>query len=237
MHEIPKSKWELFKSGLKAAWPICLGYIPLGLATGVIGAQAGLSPLEVGLISLLVFAGSGQIIAFSMLGAGAGILSITLTTLVVNLRHFLMSSALSMHLSHQPRRPLSLYAHCITDETFAVNLARFRTGSWDVRQALVVNHTSHLFWIGSNVAGCLAGASIPEGAFGIDYALAAMFIGLLVLQLRGIKYAVTAVLAAILAVVFSIWLPGNLYIVAASALAATLYVIFNYRVKKINGDV
>jgi len=41
---------------MAAAWPICLGYLPIGLAFGVLAQKAGLSPLEIGLMSVLVFA-------------------------------------------------------------------------------------------------------------------------------------------------------------------------------------
>ena len=45
-----------FSRGMGAAWPICLGYLPIGLAFGVLAQKAGLSPLEIGLMSFLVFA-------------------------------------------------------------------------------------------------------------------------------------------------------------------------------------
>ena len=83
---------KIFIDGVGAAWPICIGYIPIGLALGVIAQKAGLSPSEIGVMSLLVFAGSSQFIAVSMLSAGADIAAIILTTFMVNLRHLLMSS-------------------------------------------------------------------------------------------------------------------------------------------------
>ena len=79
--------------GLMAAWPICLGYIPIGLAFGVLAQKAGLSVLEIGSMSIFVFAGSSQFIAVSMLSTGAGAASIIVTTFMVNLRHLLMSLA------------------------------------------------------------------------------------------------------------------------------------------------
>ena len=67
----------IIKDGAIGAWPICLGYIAIGLAFGVIAQKAGLSPVEIGLMSLLVYAGSSQFIAVSMLSAGAGIVPIS----------------------------------------------------------------------------------------------------------------------------------------------------------------
>ncbi len=232
--EPPRNKDEhsaIVRDGAKAAWPICLGYFPIGLAFGVIAGKAGLSPVEIGLMSLLVFAGSAQFIAVSMMTGGAGLIPIVMTTFVVNLRHLLMSSSLSVFLRNLGAWRLALYGYGITDESFAVNLTRFRDEKWDWRRALVVNHLSNAAWVGSTVAGGYAGEFIPHGAFGIDYALIAMFLCLLVFQLRGALYWLIAAVAGGLAVFISILLPGNLYVVVASVLAATIGVLVRRKSK------
>jgi 4-azaleucine resistance transporter AzlC len=217
--------------GLISAWPICLGYLPLGLALGVIAQKAGLHPLEIGFMSLLVFAGSAQFIAVSMLSNGAGALSIIFTTFAVNLRHLLMSSALTLHLGHASKRILSLFAYGVTDESFGVNLSKFRGENWDIKRALVVNHATNIAWVTSTIIGGYAGQLIPAAALGIDYALIAMFIGLLVMQLKRRPYVMTAVIAGALAVILSLALPGYLYIFLASIAAAIAGVALSRRVK------
>ena len=214
-----------FSGGVAAAWPICLGYLPIGLAFGVLAQKAGLSPLQIGLMSLFVFAGSSQFIAVSMLAAGASFLSIVATTFVVNLRHFLMSSALAVFLKNADRKKLSFFAYGVTDESFAVNLAKFRDSQWDLNAALVTNQTANLTWIITTVLGGIGGQFIPAHAFGIDYALIAMFICLLVFQIRGGIYVITAVIAGICAVFLSLLIPGNSYIVIASMGAAAIGVV------------
>ena len=222
----------IVKQGIKAAWPICLGYFPIGLAFGVLAQKAGLTPLEIGLMSLLVFAGSSQFIAVSMLSAGATLLSIVVTTFVVNLRHLLMSSSLSVYLRPVSRTWTALFSYGVTDESFAVNLTRFRNGHWGWRQAIVVNHTANTAWIGSSILGAYSGQFIPAGAFGIDYALIAMFLCLLVFQLRGRLYTVTALIAGALAVALAVFVPGNGYIVLASIFAATVGVVLRRQQKR-----
>ena len=214
--------------GLIAGWPICLGYIPIGLAFGVLAQKAGLGPLEIGLMSLFVFAGSSQFIAVSMISSGGEAVSIIITTFMVNLRHLLMSSSLSVFLGGSKKGPLSLYAYGVTDESFAVNYARFKQGDWDLSRGLIVNHSANMTWIVSTIIGGYSGQFIPEHAFGIDYALVAMFICLLVFQLRGRKYIVTAVIAGVSAVIFSLIIPGNAYIILASIVAATLGALFKH---------
>jgi 4-azaleucine resistance transporter AzlC len=219
-----------------AVWPICLGYVPLGLAFGILAEKAGLRPFEIGLMSLIVFAGSSQFIAVSMLDSGATAVSIVATTLVVNLRHFLMSSALAVYLGRVGRGVLSLFAYGVTDESFALNLARFRDGSWGTRPGLVVNHTANLTWIASTMVGGFSGQFIPAGAFGIDYALTAMFICLLVFQLRGRKYVIAALVAGVVAVALALALPGNSYIVLAAVITATLGIMFNKWLRRVSRD-
>ncbi len=218
-------KVSVFQKGFFEAWPICVGYLPIGLAFGVLAQKAGLTPFEIGLMSLIVYAGSSQFIAVSMLSGGASAGSIIMTTFAVNLRHLLMSSSLSVFLKRASRLKLSLFAYGVTDESFAVNYARFKEGGWNEDSALVVNHLPNLTWIGATILGGYGGQFIPADAFGIDYALVAMFICLLVFQLKAWQYVLAMVLSGSLAVLLSLTVPGNWYIVLASVTAATITVM------------
>jgi 4-azaleucine resistance transporter AzlC len=230
------NKTCILKDGIRAAWPICLGYVPIGLAFGVLAQKAGLSPLAIGLMSVLVFAGSSQFIAVAMLGTGSGIATIVATAFTVNLRHLLMSSAISVYLRGLHKRWLALFAYGITDESFALNLVRFREGNWDWKRALTVNHVTNAVWVASTIIGGLGGAFIPAHAFGIDYALTAMFLCLLVYQLRGRLYVLTGFIAGAAAVALSVLIPGNSYIVAASVIAATAGFLIRRHYPQITGQ-
>lgn len=220
------------KDGFSAVWPICVGYIPLGIALGVLGQKAMLSPLQVIAMSLFVFAGSGQFIAVSMISAGAGSISIIMTVFMINLRHLLMSSSLGVYLKNVSSKKLAILSYGIVDETFAVNIQKLKKGDWGPRRSISVNLFAYSAWALSTFAGCYFGEFIPEGAFGIDYALIAMFICLLVFQLNGSIYFVSAVISGLIAVFLSITLPGNSYIVIASIIAASLGVIIKKRLIK-----
>jgi 4-azaleucine resistance transporter AzlC len=208
--------------GASAAWPICIGYIPIGLALGVLAQKAGIPWWAVAMMSLLVFAGSAQFICVAMIAAGASIPAIIFTTFVVNLRHTLMSSALAIYLTGVSRYFLALFSYGITDESFAINMTRFRSGSWDRFSALATNQIANATWFLATVTGALLGQFVPQGAFGIDYALTGMFICLLVFQLQGRVYILTGLLAAGISVSWYIFIPGDSYIVGASICAATL---------------
>lgn len=219
MNDTSKLIW---RQGAATAWPICLGYFPIGLALGVLAQKAGLPWWAVAMMSVMVFAGSAQFICVAMIAAGATTPAIILTTFVVNLRHVLMSSALAVYLKGVNRKFLALYAYGVTDESFAVNLTRFREGQWDRWRALIVNHVANSVWVLATVCGALAGQFVPRGALGIDYALTGMFICLLVFQLQGGIYIITGLLAAAFSIFWYLLIPGDSYIVVASMSAATI---------------
>ena len=217
----PRPPSSPLREGAIVAWPICLGFFPIGLALGVLGQQAGLPFWAMMMMSILVFAGSSQFICVSMLVAGASLPAIVLTTFMVNLRHALMSSALAVHLPGVNRWFLAFFAYGVTDESFAVNITRFRRGPWNRWAALVVNQLTNLTWIVATTAGTLIGSFIPKGAFGIDYALTAMFLCLLVFQLQNRLMAITGAIAAVVATLWYLLIPGSSYIVGAAITAAT----------------
>jgi len=219
-------------AGLAAAWPICLGYFPIGLSLGVLAQKGGLAPWQMAAMSLLVFAGGSQFIAVAMLGTGASALAIVSTVFMVNLRHLLMSSALAVHFSGVPRRFLALFAYGITDESFAVNMTRFNGGEWDRHSALTLNHAANATWVVSSVIGVYLGQLLPSGAAGVDYALTGMFICLLVFQLRSPIFTVTALIAAVCSLLTYLWLPGNAYVIVASCLAATAGLVLKRILRK-----
>ncbi|HWI41324.1 MAG TPA: AzlC family ABC transporter permease [Verrucomicrobiae bacterium] len=220
---------SVLREGAAAAWPVCLGYMPIGLALGVLGQKAGLEPWQVGAMSVVVFAGSSQFIAVAMIASGAASTAIIGTTFLVNLRHLLMGSALARHLADAKIRFLALFAYGITDESFAVNLGNFREGGWDRRRALVMNHTANAAWVASTVAGALVGEFLPPGVLGISYALTAMFLALLVYQLRERLHVLVALAAGALSVLLHGVLPRNGNVLAATLAAATMGLFLRMR--------
>ena len=87
-----KKEWL---AGMKAIYPVCFGYIPMGLACGVLLQQAGYHWLAVMLMSLIIYGGASQFMIASMTVAGAGLLEMVIMIFFINLRHLLMSSSLA----------------------------------------------------------------------------------------------------------------------------------------------
>jgi len=218
--------WQGFALGSKAALPIVLGYFPLGLAFGVLAREAGLNVWESVTMSFLVFAGAGQYIAISLLKAGVDLAAIIATTFLVNLRMLLMGMALQPKLKGWPKLKLAVIAAEITDETFvmASNHYEEHPPSWPFHLGL--NVTSHLAWIASSGLGAGIGNLIQDPArFGLNFALPAMFIALLVGQVKNKTALLVACSAGLTSLLAKMLVPGNWNIMLATIIGATLGVV------------
>jgi len=217
-------KTEAIKSGFLRSVPVMLGYFPIGFAFGILAVNAGLSILESSLMSLLVYAGSAQLIATSLLASQAGIAALTTTTFLVNLRHLLMSAALAPYLGHLTRRQLAFFSFELTDETFAVHSTDSKKESNPPASRLfTTNIFSHVSWIGSTLLGAWTGSVLNNlEIWGLDYALPAMFIALLMLQLENGRRLFVAIFSLTLST-FLFWrLGSHWHVIISTVLAASL---------------
>jgi 4-azaleucine resistance transporter AzlC len=213
-------------AGIRGAIPIILGYLPIGMAYGVLAARAGLNTYIIVLMSILVFAGSAQLISINMLGMGAGILPIVLMTFLVNLRHLLMSASMSLHFKKNKEILLPFLAFLITDESFA--LASASINKYKNRDIffLGLGLTAYLGWIISSFLGASLNAFLPDtNLTGLDFVLPAMFIALLVLQIKERFDILVALMAGFFSLLFTYLLPGNWNIILATIIAATMGVL------------
>ncbi|MFO7802845.1 MAG: AzlC family ABC transporter permease [Desulfovermiculus sp.] len=208
---------------LKQTLPIILGYLPVGFAYGVLAQKSGLSATNTMLMSLIVFAGSAQLIAVGLLASGTGAASVILTTFVVNLRHLLMSASLAPYLRTWSRLQQALFAFQLTDETFALHSSRFPRGETSKPETLAINMIAQSAWLGGSLLGLLAGTLITDvKPIGLDYALPAMFMVLLVWQLTTWTRWITAVLAGAISVGLALAGLSQTNVILATVLAASL---------------
>jgi 4-azaleucine resistance transporter AzlC len=213
------SRLQHFLYGGRDSIPMIVGILPFGLIFGAMASVAGLSLGQALGMSLLVYAGSAQFIAISLLTLGSGAVVILFTTLIVNLRHVLYSAALQPYVGLLAQRWRVLLAFGLTDETFAVvqryYLARGMTehGQWyhaGVALALYVS------WVGSSLVGALLGQRVPNLAgWGLDFAMLATFIGIVVPALRNQPQIAAALVAGAVALLCHAW-PYKLGLMAAA---------------------
>jgi len=218
---------NIIKSAFKSALPIIMGYIPIGISYGILALSTDLSPYLIVGMSIFVFAGSSQLIAVNMLTAQATVIPIIMTTFLVNLRHILMSATLSLHFKKTPSRLLPLIGFLITDESFAVG----NTLLQDKKENrglyfLVMGFSAYMGWVLSSLIGVLIGRYVINFKIPvIDFVLPAMFIILLIMQIRDKMDIAVSIIAAVLSIIFFFICPGNWNIIIATVLAAVIGVI------------
>jgi 4-azaleucine resistance transporter AzlC len=223
-------KQEL-SQGIKDAFPIVLGYLPLGFAFGVLARDAGLSAFQSISMSALCLTGAGQFIAIGMSKSGGSLLAIILTNILVNLRYALFAASTVPHLQGRvsPAAATAL-SYGLTDEVYAVSMNRYRSREATTAYLAGLVFTAHLSWIGSTFFGALLGHFIGNTEqLGMNFALPAMYISLLVILVRRKSELYVALAAALVAILVGHLIPAsmstNFNIVAATFAGATLGVL------------
>jgi len=174
------------ESAIKDTLPTVFGYIGIGISFGIVAAAAGLNVLTATLMSLIVYGGSAQFILVSLLAIGTPIVSIVLSVFLVNSRMILMSMTTANFFKKNSLFENILIGSLITDESFALSMNKlnFTDGKLAFKWFNTVNVMAYLVWAASTMVGAMLGKVISNPQqLGLDFALVAMFIGLLYLQL------------------------------------------------------
>jgi 4-azaleucine resistance transporter AzlC len=214
-----------FREGMKAALPVVLGYLPVGVAFGLLARNAGLTPSEVGLMSLLVYAGASQFLAIEMIFKGMTWLPIVVATFFINLRHFLMSSNLSLYFRNTRFPLLGFLSAQLTDESFAVAISNLPKVNNNPPYLFGLQVTSHLAWVIGSIGGALFGPFIKIWEYGLPFALPSLFICLLVFQLKSFHHFWIMAVAGASSLFFKWAFQGNWYILLAALLAGGIGVL------------
>jgi 4-azaleucine resistance transporter AzlC len=211
--------------GFRATVPVALSIMPFGIAYGAVASQS-MAPWRGVLMSVLVFAGTAQFVTASMLAQGSGCLPILITALLLNLRLILLSAAISPHIRHAPASLQPLFAHMLTDESFAVSMAEFECRPASPWFFIGSGLTIFGFWQMATVTGLFLGSSLPQGV-GLEYALPATLVCLIFMLVRGRRGVVVAILAASLSLALLPVVSSTWSVMVATLVAATVGVLWN----------
>lgn len=179
---------KTYREGTQAAVPIMLGYLGIGFATGIIGITAGLSILEIAIMSLLMYAGSSQMMLISLIAMGAPLPVMISTVFIMNIRYLLLSMNVAPHFRQYSYLQNIFIGALLTDETFSlVNLKYSKNETVSLAWMNGLNIAAYIAWGLATTLGAILGKLIPNPAvFGLDFALTAMFIALLTLQIEAL---------------------------------------------------
>lgn len=200
--------------GARAMAPIIPGAVAFGLIYGFVAGEKGLTALEIGLSSMIVFAGASQLLALEFWGDPLPVATLVLSVLVINLRHLLMGPTLLPWL--QPLAPWRAYAslYFLADEVWGASVVDMRRGGRDAAFLLGAGLTLYGFWVSSSVLGRAAGDLSPlVERWGLEFLTTAFFVALLAGFWRGRSDLVPWLVAGGIAGAAKLWLPGTWYIV------------------------
>lgn len=223
------SRLTRFIRGTRLGLPILLGYMPVGIAFGVLATTIGFTAIQAVICSATALAGAGQFIALNLMKDRADILAVVAATTVVNLRYVLFGATLSPYLRGMSPAKQAFLAFTLTDETFAINVSDRRTGSSTGASMAGVGAIAWVGWVTGTALGAIAATWIGDPSrWGMDFAMPAMFTALLVALAEERKHVAVAAIAAVLAIglpalaPLGLVIPASWLIITASIGAATI---------------
>ncbi len=212
------SRKTRFIEGCKMGVPIAFGYVPMGIGYAAIALKAGFTPLQTVSMSVLVYAGAGQIIAASMVLNAASAMAVILTNFVVNLRYFVMSTCV-LNKIKDSSLPLNIIAaHVTVDESFAMFSLSEESSIWLYLGIAVFAWLSWIFGAGIGVVLLDLLPVIVTNSFNIS--LYALFVAILVPAVKESReIALLVFVTAVLNIVLSQFL-GNWSLIVSTLLGA-----------------
>ena len=226
-------KSKEYLAGMRAGMPVCVGYFSVSFGFGAMAIAQGLKIWEAILISMSNLTSAGQFAGLTVIAAGAAIIEMILTQLVINSRYALMSLALGQRLGPNVGTGKRLMmAFFNTDEVFALGMAQGKklTPAFFLGAGTV----AAIGWTGGTAMGAIAGALLPMSVrLALGVMLYGMFIAIVVPQAREEKPMLAAMALALVFSCLFTWLPGLnkvsaglaivICTVAAAAICAVLF--------------
>jgi branched chain amino acid efflux pump len=201
--------------GVRVAAPLIPAAAALGASFGVLARTAHVDALAAVVMSATTFAGSSQVAAVSVLGAGGSVVAAVVAALLLNARYAPIGITVAHAFKGSPFKRLA-QAQLVVDESWA--LSGGGTRRFDRRVLLGVGVALWFAWVGGTAVGALAGQAIGDtSAFGLDGAFAALFAALLAGQLIDRRRVVAAGLGAAIAGALIPFSPPGIPIIAATA--------------------
>lgn len=193
-------------AGVRMSLAAGLGMFPIGVAFGVLVVQTGLPWWVAPALSVVLFAGSVELLLVGLMVVGTPLATIALTILLVNFRHVFYAFSFPLHVV---RHPLArLYAlHALIDEAYAVTAAH--PGTWNRFRLLAMQAAFHSYWVGGGLVGVAIASFLPGRIEGLEFALCALFITLTLDACRSRREIPSLVLAGLAYAVAAVVVPGS----------------------------
>ena len=173
-------------ASFRASVPVLLGYLAMGFAAGILLAkQSGAGALWAFATSVSSVSGALQFLLVDWFTHPTSLLTIALVTVSINLRYALYGLPLIERWKQLPWLLKAYMILTLTDETFALEVEnKFPEGEDSLTYCFTIAALDHFYWVVGVVAGALAGHAVEFNAKGIDFAMTALFMVILLDQLQ-----------------------------------------------------
>ena len=233
MESSTKFSRKVFCDGMRDGFPIALGYFAVAFSLGIAARNAGLTPVQGFLASILNNASAGEYAAFTLIAAGATYWEVAVITLIANARYLLMSCALAQRFS--PATPFFhrlLIGYDVTDELFGITIAR--PGYLNPYYTYGAILLAAPAWAIGTALGIIAGNALPlRVVSALSVALYGMFLAIIIPSARKNRIVAALVVISFVLSFACEYLPGIsalsgdtrtiILTVAISAAAAVLF--------------
>ena len=217
--------------GIVDMLPLSLAVLPWGILFGSLAVQRGFSWLEAQMFSGIIFGGAVQIVTVELIADNSSLLTVLFTAFIISSRHFLYGLSLRERLAGQPLRWRVPLGFLLTDELFALSgHRRAYLGKLRLYYGLAAGGSFYLAWNLWTFVGIVAGASLPDLTdLGLDFAIAATFIALVVPGIKSLATLAAVVTGALASILFTLW-HFELGLICAALLAmAAGYMVSQFR--------
>ncbi|MBF5057740.1 AzlC family protein [Alcanivorax sp. 521-1] len=219
------SRFSSWRHALSLTTPVMLGYVPLGIAFGVLCVQMGHAWWLAPLMSVAIYSGASQFLLLSLLAAGASLTEIGVAIFLLSARHlFYGLSLVSRFRGSGARKPYLVYA--LTDETYSLLSSRAETR--DPAVAFRVSLLNQGWWLLGSLLGALAGSLLSFDSTGMEFALTALFIVLTLELMATVKRMAPFAIGLACGLGALLLLPQRHMLLAAIG-AACLVLLLDYR--------
>ena len=206
-----------FRAGLRAGVPFAFAGFLLSLSFGVLARDAGMPTAAVIVMSLIVFAGSAQFAAISILAAGGGIGAAVAASAMMNSRFLAMGIALAPSLPGGPWKRAA-QGQAIVDSSWAMSAKG--DGTFDRVFLFGATAVQYVTWQSGTIAGALSGNLLGDvHKLGLDAVYPAFFLAILIVELRRPGGAVVAIAGALIALALIPFTPAGVPVLASSVAA------------------
>lgn len=221
-----------FRAALPRTLPVLAGYLVLGVAFGLLLNSIGLGVFWAAAMSILVYAGSAQFLAVSLIGASASLPQVALLTLLLNFRHFFYGLSMVSRYQGVGKRKLYL-AFALSDETYAILAGALPPAQVDPADYyFAVSLLDQCYWVAGSLIGATVGQLITFDTTGVDFAMTALFVVLAVEQWKSARRHAPALFGVCCGVVCLLIFGPDLFLIPALAAIVALLLLFRRRLEE-----